>query len=104
MTLIETIAAVEGELDAFEQLHGDGEQVEGWDNWFEARSQYFRLAIRELFRTDRVEGACRGEVGDLSLIMSDVMVTHVDDGYRGLLMAWLDAARAAFAERQAVPA
>lgn len=104
MTLIETIAAVEGELENFEIQYGDGEQAEGWDNWFEARSQYFRLAIRELFRTDQVIGACRGEVGDLSLIMSDVTVTHVDDGYRGLLMAWLDAARAAFAERQAVPA
>lgn len=104
MTLIETIAAVEEELAAFERLHGNGAEAEGWDNWFEARSQYFRSAIRELFQTDKVVGACRGEVGDLTLIMSDVTVSHVEDGYRGVLMAWLDAARAAFAESQAVPA
>lgn len=104
MTLTETIAAAEASLDFFEQVKGTGARATCWDDWFEARSQYFRSVINEMFEKNKVTGACRGMVGDLTLIMSGVTVTHVDDGYRGLLMAWLDAARSTFAERQAVPA
>lgn len=61
-----------------------------------------RLAIGELIMT--YGGMYSGMVGEHSLVIGGLAVDDVDDGYRGLLLAWIDKARQARAAGEAVPA
>jgi hypothetical protein len=91
--------------DAEKELHDapdyTGDWHVSWDDWFARNARYFRRAIGELIM--KAGGTYEGEAGLHSLDLGDVFVI-AEDGYRGLLVAWLAAAREAVAYRQAVPA
>lgn len=99
MTLKDLISAVEPELEhaaAYnQQLHAS------WDLWFAAQACYFRRVIGELIVSSG-EGRYAGCVGDHALELGGVFVLS-EDGYRGLLVQWLAAAKSAL-EQRAEPA
>lgn len=98
-TLAEIIEVAQREIDYAPDYTGDWHT--SWDDWFARNARYFRRVIGELMMM--AGGTYSGETGLHSLDLGDVFVI-AEDGYRGLLVAWVAAARDALAFRQAVPA
>ena len=99
-TLKDMIAVADAELERAPAF--DPVVHYSWDNWFLTNTMRFRSAIGQMVMSSG--GTYFGEVGDHSLMLCGVGVTSVSDGYRGLLLAWAAAARAALAQGQAVQA
>ena len=68
--------------------------VEAWEMSFEGRSKWLRTAIQSL--TSGSGNSYHGDVGGHTLTLAGVTAT-VEDGYRGLLVAWIKAAEKAVA-------
>jgi hypothetical protein len=62
-----------------------------WDESFAERSRYFREEIGDLVAAD--DAVYTGMVGDHAFALGLIMVAG-EDGYRRLLLDWIDAAHA----------
>lgn len=94
--LVDTVGAAIDDAPEFEpHIHGV------WDEWFAENSRHFRATTGELIM-ESGEGRYAGGVGDHALDLGGVFVLS-EDGYRGLLVQWLAAAKSVLQHR-AVPA
>ena len=98
-TLMEIIEAVEWEVSSIVEFDPDLDDT--WDDWFASNARRFRFFTGVMIM-ESGEGRYAGGVGDHALELGSVFVLS-EDGYRGLLVQWLAAARAQL-EPQAVPA